>query len=166
MIQNLALFMIILTLTTSDIATPRKLLKSRSSSSPLVYVPPLDLKRALSIESGKDKKSNAPKAANRTLAQSAFLKKLGGKSKKSPWVKRGASKNGKLLKGGDRTIRKRAASSGAVITPNQSSFLKNNMGRNQQRSNSISGFHDMHQSDNVDETTVSSVVEPLIKKNI
>ena len=82
-----------------DIATPRKLLKSRSGSSPLVYVPPLDLKRALSTESGKDKSAKAPKAANRTLAQSAFLKKLGGKSKNSPWVKRDASKNGKLLEG-------------------------------------------------------------------
>ena len=55
-----------------DIATPRELIKSRSESSPLVYVPPLDLKRALSTESGKDKKAKAPKQANRTLAQSAF----------------------------------------------------------------------------------------------
>ena len=68
------------------------------------------------------------------------------------------------MKGGDRAIRKRAASSGAVITPNQSRFLKNNIDTNQKRSNSISGLHDMSHLDNVDETTAGSVAEQFDKE--
>ena len=77
--------------------------------------------------------------------------------------KTGAAKTGKLLKDGDRAIRKRAASSGTVITPNQSSFLKHNMNTNQKRSNSISGIQDISQLVNFDETTVG-VPEPYDKE--